>query len=351
MRPPAILADDLTGALDTAAQFTGRWPEITVQYGVTGLPLPPPCAITSETRDRPKGEALVLSLAAARELEHGVTFRKIDSLLRGPWAAELAALYRDGGFADCVLAPAFPEQERVTRGGWQISPGTAPVDIAAHLLREGLSADGPVRIADASTTDDLIALVAREAPREPLWCGSAGLARALAGVPPRRPALPPAPTLAVVGSDHPVTREQLSVLARRRPDAVRCWTPGTETSLELDPEGLTVLSFGFPPETPRKTATEEVARVLKRVVSSGSPPARLVVTGGTTLASLLDAVGAKRMTCLGEVAAGLPVSRIEDGLWAGVEVFSKSGAFGGADSLADLCMAPYRLAPVKGFDA
>ena len=67
MTAPAILADDLTGALDTAAQFTGRWGEIVVHLGAADRPLPPPCAVSSETRELAKTEAVVRSLSAASQ--------------------------------------------------------------------------------------------------------------------------------------------------------------------------------------------------------------------------------------------------------------------------------------------
>ena len=50
-------------------------------------------------------------------LETGdIAFKKVDSLMRGNTLSELHAVT---GFDHCVLAPAFPGQGRITRGGRQ----------------------------------------------------------------------------------------------------------------------------------------------------------------------------------------------------------------------------------------
>jgi uncharacterized protein YgbK (DUF1537 family) len=349
MKAPAILADDLTGALDTAAQFTGRWGPIVVHLGAAEGPLVPPCAVSSETRDLASAEAVPRALGAASSILGGVTFRKIDSLLRGPWAAELAALHRVGSFAVCILAPAFPAQGRLTRGGWQIVPGGPAIDIAARLETEGLRTGFAVRIADAESDADLVALVNRFGPEGPLWCGAAGLARALAGTPSLRPVLAPAPTMAVLGSDHPVTRRQMVALAGLGSGVLRWLPPGGGEMPDGDWKGITALSFDLPVGTDRAKASAIIASDLLRLPDRVPKPERLVVTGGATLAALLVALGARRMLCLGELAPGLPLSRIEDGVWSGVEVLSKSGAFGGPDILAQLCGDPGAIVATERF--
>ena len=62
------------------------------------------------------------AVAAAREaVRHfagaDLAFKKIDSLLRGHWAAELAGIVSSGMFRRIVLTPAFPAQGRLTRRG------------------------------------------------------------------------------------------------------------------------------------------------------------------------------------------------------------------------------------------
>jgi len=338
LRPPAVIADDLTGALDTAAQFTGRWGPVAVGYDLSELPRHAPCALSSGTREVERDRAVARSLAYVARLPEGTRFKKIDSLLRGNWAAELAAMRASGPGRACVIAPAFPAQGRITRGGRLIAPGRPEIDIAAMLIAEGLEPGrgGAVRIVDAATDADLEELVAAEAPRDPLWCGAAGLARALAGVAPARPALPAGRTLVIIGTDHPVTMAQRLALAAARPEAVialgfaddpgpRAWTD------------LRVLTFDPSPRMTRAEVAAGIAAALARCLPAMPAPDRLIVTGGETLHAVLRALGAKRLRCLGEVVPGLPVTAFEDGLWQGATLVSKSGAFGHEATLLQLC--------------
>ena len=187
-----------------------------------GTDLPEAAAIDSGTRDMPEAAARVAIERVAPLLVGGApAFKKIDSLLRGHVALELAACMR--WFDHCVLAPAFPFQGRITRGGRQLVRSDAGwrdtgVDLVAALRALGVA----VEVRDAETDADLDAIVAagRALGGRVLWCGTGGLAGALAG---RRavpcPALP-RPVLALIGSDHAVSRAQVAAVpvgpARRR---------------------------------------------------------------------------------------------------------------------------------------
>jgi uncharacterized protein YgbK (DUF1537 family) len=113
-----LLADDLTGALDTAARFVSRFGAQRVTWKG---------AWTAGARDLATREGTAAAAAAAHEAcgpaLRGATlaFKKLDSLLRGHPAAELAACFRAGGFDHLVIAPAFPFQGRVTRHGRQVA--------------------------------------------------------------------------------------------------------------------------------------------------------------------------------------------------------------------------------------
>ena len=171
-----LIADDLTGTLDTAAGFTGlcgaipvAWPEAP-SAGATGC-----LAIDSGTRElSPEAAARIVGGLAPRLRDADIAFKKVDSLLRGPWAAELAAVMRLGAWERCVVAPAFPYQGRRTEGGRQHarrSGGWEPVsgDIAEALRAAGLPArradpaDGPVAgvaVYDAASDGDLARIAA-----------------------------------------------------------------------------------------------------------------------------------------------------------------------------------------------
>ncbi|MBV9251523.1 MAG: hypothetical protein JO227_20025, partial [Acetobacteraceae bacterium] len=77
-----LLADDLTGALDTAAQFvplTGPVPVVWSDPGLRGS-----LAIDSGTREAEEKAAQAIARELARLLSGAdIAFKKIDSLLRG----------------------------------------------------------------------------------------------------------------------------------------------------------------------------------------------------------------------------------------------------------------------------
>ena len=103
-----LLADDLTGALDTAAEFVGlcgpfdvTWPEASGAQHSASL------AIDSGTRERGRAESIEIVGRLAPQLRDGtIAYKKVDSLLRGAWAAELGACPRSGPWVSSVVAPA-----------------------------------------------------------------------------------------------------------------------------------------------------------------------------------------------------------------------------------------------------
>ena len=233
-----IVADDLTGALDAAAPLVGPAGPLPVLWDVSAAAAAHGSfALDSELRDRAApAEGWLAALRGA-----DLAFKKIDSLLRGRTVDEIAACLTSGAFASAVIAPAFPAQQRIMRGGrqyWRPTATTAwqavEVDLLAEVRRRGL----PVRpapsadqiagrgffLCDAVVEDDLREIVrAGQALAGPLlWIGTAGLARALAGPVPPADATPlPAPLLVVIGSHHPVTLAQAAQLAARAPaDAI-----------------------------------------------------------------------------------------------------------------------------------
>ena len=185
-------------------------------------------AIDSGTRERSAAEAVAIVERFAPLLKGAdIAFKKVDSLFRGPWAAELAACFRLGYWRHCIVAPAFPHHGRRTRDGRQFmraADGTwrdVSGDLAEALKAEGLPAslapvgkdlaDG-ICIFDAETDADLdrIVALARQARGPVLWCGTGGLARALArGREVGASRMLERPVLGLFGSDQPVTRAQL----------------------------------------------------------------------------------------------------------------------------------------------
>ena len=342
-----LIADDLTGALDTAAQFTGA---------IGSLPVLLDQAITA-----PEGSfALDLScrdgdertaVACTRDSLHcyanaDLAFKKIDSLMRGHWAAELAEIAKSGMFRRIVVAAAVPAQGRLTRGGLQMlaQPSGDPVlikDVAAELERQGVSPRGvdcEIVVADAESDADLDAIANRYA-NEPatLWCGAAGLARALAREPARAAQPLNQPHLVIVGSRHSVTLRQIEVFAAAHPDrlAPMADEPGfvDRVRTTLETFGCCVVLPALPAGLTELEAAERIARGVERLAGQLPPLGGLTVIGGETFAGLCRVVKATRLRVEGEFLHGVPFSRMASGLWSGAFCASKSGAFGEPDWL------------------
>jgi D-threonate/D-erythronate kinase len=353
-----LIADDLTGALDTAAQFSGATGPVAVRFRPGDWRAAESrLAFSTDTRDRSGAEAQRVMAELARFFAGAdIAFLKVDSLLRGHAAASLAHAFRNGGFRSCVFAPAFPDQQRITRGGTQLAraldgtwrdvrPGflaeLAAAELRVRLVAEaaGLGGTG-VFVCDAETHAELTEIVAHAIALVPplLWCGSAGLARALANAPVPRAAVPAAPLLAIIGSDHPVTRAQVEALRRARQDAMfglgECTGSVLAVREQLERGGVAVVTFSLRDGLDERQAAQRISALLAESVPRLPRPRGLFVAGGATLAAVASAAGATGFTVGGEVAPGLPCSLLRGGAWDGVRVVSKSGAFGDVGLLA-----------------
>ena len=349
-----IVADDLTGALDSAAPLSRCVGPLPVFWGLSAAEAGAGSfALDSDSRDAPRPTSEWLGALRGGDL----AYKKIDSLLRGNTAREVAACLASGWFPSALIAPAFPAQQRITRGGcqfWRADPSgpwhAVACDLTAELrgrgvgLRLGSTAtDISGRgffLCDAESEDDLRALVVAGERLAPpvLWCGSAGLARALAGVPAGSalPRLEP-PLLLMIGSHHPVTLAQIRALAKHAPDFVVRVCLDSENELEpvigalariLARSGRAALVIEVPDGTGAAVAAPFFDRVLTAAVARLERPRSVVVTGGATLHRLVGVLGARSLLVTGEPLPGVPRSVLRGGGWDGAVVISKSGAFG-----------------------
>ena len=359
-----IIADDLSGALDAAGPFASRCGRFTAHWDRARAAEDPGAFVVLDTatREADVATAVARTREAVRSLWAGrswLAFKKIDSVWRGNTAAEVAAASVEGRFERVIIAPAFPEQGRVTRGGGQwIAEGDgwrcAVPDIAAELRRFGIDAVAEAKaskatraiLCDAIEPQDLDAIVARH--RTPsartLWCGTGGLARALAArlaseagtaAGAAEPIGMHAPVLVVVGTDHPTSTGQARELERQQ--GVNCRTVDCATGLvqvsgaARELATAVLLRFEIPPGTTRSDAQRLIRHSLARETKRLSPPGLVVATGGETLRAMSDALGATRLDVLAEREPGIPIGTWTDGRWAGTPVLSKSGGFGSQD--------------------
>ncbi|MFF4615288.1 4-hydroxythreonine-4-phosphate dehydrogenase PdxA [Nonomuraea jabiensis] len=159
-----IVADDLSGAAESAARIVMRGTRtriVLAHHAVRGERDPADILVVdTDSRHRPPAEAAAAVRSAVALASAGrprLVFKKIDSLLRGNVAAEVAALVAPG--AGIVVAPALPGLDRVVRGGvlylagvalhranaWAVDGVSPPASVEAAL------APLPVRVLDLAT--------------------------------------------------------------------------------------------------------------------------------------------------------------------------------------------------------
>ncbi|MBB3713431.1 uncharacterized protein YgbK (DUF1537 family) [Limimaricola variabilis] len=340
-----IIADDLTGALDSAVAFAGPDRRVLVARRLTALPdvlreAPDVVAINTQSREIPVEAAAAQIDEVLRMLDPAplpVVMKKVDSRLKGNVAIETAALARALPDWPIIAIPAIPDMGRIQRDGTLSGDGIAePIAIADRFGH-------PVEAPDALEQDALDSVVA--ARREPaLWVGARGLAAALARKDARGPnKVPPAleaPLVIASGSRDPVTLAQLAQLRELGP-VIEAPDGRLRTNI---PEGrLAVVTIsegggGLDGATVGGRFADGLALELTH-----RRPASLLVTGGETANQLLDRLGIDTVEVLAEFRPGVPLCRIE-APWGPVRLLTKSGGFGGpgllreiADGLRETC--------------
>ncbi len=278
-----ILADDFTGALDTAVQFAQQGaktlvttsPDAVTRFMESGAEV---VSVDLETRHLPPDRAReIVRAAAGYAAAVGIPYlyKKLDSTLRGNVGCELEAVLEAFPGRDLMLAPAFPKAGRTVRDG-VLYVGGVPLSETAFAkdpFNPILSSDireiirqtsgvpvvvegGPgapegeaaVHLYDAETDEALRrlgdALEASGGLR--LTAGSAGFAAVLAekiafekGR--RQPCLPKGKTLIVCGSVHPVSLRQIEAASSQVPVFTLPEGLNEAASLMETPEGARLL--------------------------------------------------------------------------------------------------------------
>ena len=127
----AILADDLTGANDTALQFhlKGCSTQILTNYKEIpqALAHTQVWAVSTESRTiepedaRERAKAATKAVLANLNVEH--LYKKIDSTIRGNIAMEIMGIFEASDYEAAVIMPAFPNEGRITVGGYHLLKG------------------------------------------------------------------------------------------------------------------------------------------------------------------------------------------------------------------------------------
>ena len=99
-------------------------------------------------------------------------------------------------------------------------------------------------------------------------------------------------------------------------------------------------AWTYPPGLTRAEAARRIDRELHALSTRLPRPGTLIVAGGETLRGLCIALGATSLEVQGRAVPGVPVSILRGGVWDGVTIVSKSGAFGHPTLLRDLLRIP-----------
>lgn len=126
-----IIADDLTGANDTALQFHLRGANTRILLNDEYIPQKKEetevWAISTESRNIEEWEAITQVEKAVKTFTENFSFeyfyKKIDSTLRGHIAVETLTMVDLLGYDAAIIIPAFPQEGRITVGGYHLLKG------------------------------------------------------------------------------------------------------------------------------------------------------------------------------------------------------------------------------------
>ena len=341
-----IIADDLTGALDSAVTLTGAGLRCVVARRPADLAAalaeePDVLSISTASREGSAAEAraaVAAALDGVGDLPE-ILFKKVDSRLKGHVAAEAATVARQSGHRSALIAPAIPAQGRTVAGGHLAGAGVAtPIDVAAAMAGSGLQLEIP-DTRDAADLDRALAGALAGPP--PLLVGAAGLAAALARrLAPGAGTLPvprlAAPLLLAIGSRDPITLAQLDRLAAtgvpvlEAPDGA-CPSPGDGPIRVV--RLVAAPGRAFDPQAAGARFAAEVARHV-----TDGQVRTLFCCGGETADAILGALGQGVLRLEGEVLSGVPVSSMLVG-GRKLQLVTKSGGFGDATALLSIADA------------
>jgi D-threonate/D-erythronate kinase len=378
-----IVADDLTGAADSAAAY-GPFTEVAVALESSmGLPAADVVAVDTDSRHRAPEWAAAAVTAAVRAaaVTGAAVYKKIDSTLRGHVAVEVAAALRELS-AGALVSPAFPGTGRTVIDGVLRVDGCPRGDLRAlfagsgletalvplEVVRRGVSAvvtayhghrarGAAVICADAVTDRDLAVLAAASAELGPaaVPVGSAGLTRAAVL---HRPPSPrrnrprnAGPVLIVVGSYSAVARQQREVLASSAEvrvvplDSPFGAAEQRSAAADLAAAVGDMLLLPDPDVEVNPGRAAEVAAALSAVTGEflrarHHELAGVVLTGGETARSVLLAAGVSRLSVLGELEPGVVLGSAPE--LGDLPLVTKAGAFGAPGTLDRACQALHR---------
>jgi uncharacterized protein YgbK (DUF1537 family) len=386
----AIVADDLTGALDMAAPFASRGfaTRLLLDHGHEATdPDTQILTLTSASRELPAQDAaknIRIAMDAALARKPRIVICKIDSTLRGNVAHAILIALQGSGLRHALIATAVPSQGRTMRGGEvhvngvplrenpvRFEPSaltTAPLaellrgshpEISVHSWQRGQTsplsdASGlHVYVADCESDDDLdrLARLAVDHSDRLLAVGASGLGTALARqlgargtrdiVSANRSATRRiANILFVIGSRTPASAEQVARLLEEGAEEVAMPFPfaADDVANSFGSDGIQPSLMVLRPPASLEFARHSSDEIAAALGQNAARLARhlkidaLVMSGGDTALATFQALGIKHAVLHHELLPGTAIGAFE--IEGGPVTFvTKSGSFGDGDAL------------------
>ena len=386
-----IIADDFTGANDTAVQVKKRGYNIKVTFS-------PPLkieekfvVIDTETRTISGDKAYQTVKNIIKNLlkkeDFSFIYKKIDSTLRGNIIKEIKAIDEIYQPEIVIFAPALPKLGRITQSGVHKVKGIPilqtefakdPINpvlkdniveiletefkkeveyISLKVLRNLIYTElnkGKYYAFDVETIEDIqkIARLGIESNKKILWIGSAGLIEGIFDI-----LIPKKPSLGIVGSVSEISSKQLSYAKEMGMNVLEldiCKIldfPEKEYNLFLEKalfllkqhQNLVITSC-LNKETLNKVMVyaekkhiekEEIAKYIKNIfgkivksILKEVEISGIFLTGGDTAISIIKNLEADELEILLEVSVGTVLLKITKGMYKGLPIITKAGSFG-----------------------
>ncbi|AHG65775.1 four-carbon acid sugar kinase family protein [Advenella mimigardefordensis] len=386
MKPQiAIIADDLTGAGDSAVQFVRCGWETQLYVGgseeafALGDMQAQVVSVNSNSRalaPQAAADAVAREMQTFRKHDVRHVFKKVDSTLRGAFAAEIEAA-RQQWHADAiaVVCPAYPATGRTLEHGILLvngipvtdtSAGTDPVtpvtessvptilncnlvsptqDDTPATLAQKIGGAGAIVVVDARTDADLkllaqaIVLLGERA----LPVGAGGLAMAMAAAW-ASDHIAGDIVLAVVTSQHSATRAQVAALQEQgatvqtpEPQVLAddaLWQSWQQEMLEQvsgsDMASRILVLLAPARQVPGLTSATVARRLgqLALTIAGTGKVRGLIATGGDGAEQVMMALQATGIRLIDEVSGGVPLGTLIGGNYTGMPIVTKAGGFG-----------------------
>lgn len=388
-----IIADDFTGANDTGVQLKKRGLNTKVVLEGSSieddgysyvLDTESRALMSDKAKQKVKNELSSVDLN-----NYDLIYKKVDSTLRGNISAEIKAIDELYNPDFIIFAPSYPDIGRTTIDGVHLVNGKRvtqtefskdpkkPVledrlnyifsdysidDVKLHKLKELREDDlnlkhKHIHVFDIENNDDFSVLVDKALTIEGkiLWVGSAGLANELF-----KKLFPQKSAIAVVGSLSEVSKAQMRYANAKGVDIVKIdiskllynddISNYVETIRNLikenkdiivtssysDEDYLNSIKTGEELSMSREDISNFTQKILSKIIINGIQNldiSGLFITGGDTAIEFIKATNASGSIIDEEVLTGIPMMRMCGGIYNGMKLITKAGAFGDEHAL------------------